>query len=342
MRDVYPDRAQAAPHAKAAITRARQRVLVMWDGPAAQVVKLPDLLDAVAASRAASPTLDFRLLLPDGLRTSAVIRALHDSPPDAVAEMLNYDVRAADSHPFFEQRLYRDFQDAYEVLRAGDPALTRGVRLCSHTPVGWLIVADDEAFFEPYTGERRGHQPGGAPSLRMPVLHFEGTNPAALSGLVDHFDRRWAAADVDLFQQAYQNASRERLIRRVFRRRRRGFAWIGRVMTERREHPVLCRRGSLRKPCVSRDTDVTLTRVRDGVVIRAEVADYSVSGLGLVLPSDSLAVGDRVRLGASPRRDSNPIAARLRAHFQARPHRVCWTRAGRAGLECLLENEPVL
>jgi hypothetical protein len=239
--------------------------------------------------------LDVRILLLDGFRSPAVFRALLESDAETSRAIITADRELPDpKHPYLAHRVFVNFERAYEAL-AAHPEFETAVRFYGHTPICWLAIVDDRAYFQPYTfGDISANPSVG---FQMPVTRWEGRT-TTLVILEDHYNKLWLTSDTDLFLIGTRLKARAETLWTTFRRREGGGdksreedrgKWFEHVhgTLHKKEQPGLDRRTHLRLPCVSMRLEATISwKTPDGEigeVTKAKPLDFSLEGIRLKL-----------------------------------------------------------
>lgn len=118
---------------------------------------------------------DVRILLLDVLQDAGVFRTLMESDAREAAGIVGADRKVIHpTDPFFHQRLYSDFAHACNRLRCY-PDVGERVRFYIHTPICWMVIADDTAHYQPYTFGRTVSQRSTKRCFgdNMPVFRFQ-------------------------------------------------------------------------------------------------------------------------------------------------------------------------
>jgi hypothetical protein len=249
--------------------------------------------------------MDVRVLLLDALRSPAVFRAFLEGQTQTrqfkeMAERERTRRRSRDSakplkDPYFLQTIYSTFERTLKALweeMQGNPAYRMAVRYYAHTPLCWLVIADDTAYYQPYTfGRKEGASRSDAKSRtvgdQMPVFKIQREANADTFGVLeDHFRKLWLTSDTDLFQMGARNGDRDEQLYLIFRLRQYWFKSAGAVLRmgkDRRAYP--------RQPCTSVGSIVTI-EWKDGknrkVEVGAKIIDYSWVGTRLSLYENKL------------------------------------------------------
>jgi hypothetical protein len=309
---IFPSREEAKVEVLSAVKKAGQRLWILGVG-LSQGFSLSDNLNTieekVELARQRSKRFDAKVLLLDALTSTGVFRTLLESNASKVGEIVNAARNYGDEYsddPYFNEQLYRDFENDWTRFK-GRSKVDNIVRFYGHSPSCWLVIADDTAYFQPYTF-------GSAPDLPkkvgnpigplMPVFRFDGAaNVRPFKILEDHFRKLWLTTNTDLFHVRARNAEAQDTLYEIFRTReywlRQVYGALHKPGRERRQYP--------RKRCkskldnyVHRDT----TQAAAKSPVKAEkVIDFSREGLALKLRNIKLKKGDHVKVEVmTPRR----------------------------------------
>jgi hypothetical protein len=164
---------------------------------------------------------------------------------------------------------------AYNAL-AEDPNFETAVRFYGHTPVCWLAIVDDKAYYQPYTfgGVSANPEVG----FQMPITKLRGRT-TTFRILEDHYNKLWVTSDTDLFLMGTRLKAKAETIWRTFRKLREedGGKWLEHIdgilhnrWMERRPH--------LRQLCMTMGLAATITWVETGEETKAKVLDFSLEG----------------------------------------------------------------
>jgi hypothetical protein len=306
LKNIYPSRNDDfKADLIADIKKAKTRISLLGIGLSEKINLKDDLLPLLNSK---SGKLDIKILLLDGLRSPAVFRTFLESRADTVRAIINTDRSSPVEHPledpYFNQRLYQDFESAYKTL-SREPRFKAAVRFYSHSPSCWLAIIDNTVYFQPYTfgrceGTSRDNLSIGS---LMPVFKFQSeTGVKALRIFEDHFNKLWITSDADLFIIGGRIADRSRLVRRIFKEREEWFTHIFKAFQENKKPAGGDRRKYPRRPCESLPNDVTVTWGfnRDVQERKAEIVNFSFEGmlLGLKNPPNK---GEIVRIEIAPK-----------------------------------------
>jgi class 3 adenylate cyclase len=288
LRNVFPSRNDEVKDALLEdVKNAKRRVWLLGVG-LSEIFNLRELLPTLKRK---IKTIDVKLLLLDGLRSPAVFRTLLESDLEAFKSIFKSGQRSGrknvSRHPFFRQRLYRDFEIAYEALKES-PALARAIRFYAHNPNCWLAITDDTAYYEPYTFGGNLEQEDGTIGSLLPVFKLQGDAQVNVFGILeDHFRKLWATSDADMFYIGARIEDRERIVRLIFEGRRVWFKNACGVLApddEGKKPPGVDRRAYPRRPCqTTGGLSVCWGKAKSSKISKAEIIDYSCESVFLRL-----------------------------------------------------------
>lgn len=229
--------------------------------------------------------VDVSILLLDGFRSPAIFRALLESDHETSRAIVEADRRRPNlNDPYLAHRVFRNFEAAYDEL-AKHPNFKSAVRFYGHTPVCWLAIVDDKAYFQPYTFGDISDDP--QVGYQMPVIRLQGdTTPFRI--LEDHYSRLWMTSDTDMFQTGIRLKARAEIIWKTFKKRDEdGSKWFEHVhgILHNEDAPGIEKRIYLRLPCIS--PLVSSVTWEDGVVSTAKVVNFSLEGVLLELVGET-------------------------------------------------------
>ncbi len=257
------------------IEGARRRVWLLG-------ISLSDIFDIAdpevtrLLSRKVGEHVDVSILLLDGFRSPALFRALLECDAETAHKIITAERRKLNrKDPFLEQKVFENFERAYEAL-ARDPNFETAVRFYGHTPICWLAIVDDTAYYQPYTfGDISADR---EVRLKMPVTKLK-RRTTTFRILEEHFNRLWVTSDTDLFLMGTRLKAKEKTVWITFNKRREeddgrwlehldGIARNGWI--ERRPH--------LRQPRMTINLRATITWLETGQETKAKVLNYSLEG----------------------------------------------------------------
>jgi hypothetical protein len=319
IKKIFRNRAEAREEVVAAINGARRRLWLLGVG-ISKIVRLSDddlftnLREKLAAnaSRAVHERFDARILMLNPLSSVGVFRTFLESTGNEVRKIIETPRSPANpprDEPYFARKLYSDFRYARDAFRRHDEEFASVVRFYAHTPPCWLVIADDTAYYEPYTFGRPASAADPTLGHLMPVFKVEsGADPALFEILQDHFDKLWLTTDVDMFHILTRMPDKNYLLCKIFTRRHEWLEHIYGVLFHCRNEqpykkPFSDQRRHPRRHCKS-GLKVTIRPLDDagGKPVKAEkVLNFSRAGLALKLDGHRLKRGDMIRLEVIPR-----------------------------------------
>jgi hypothetical protein len=160
--EIFVDRKSAVPSILSDLAEAKAIVLMLG-------VTFSEELELSAILERTPPSVKkkVRIALLDPLRSPAVFRTYLEADPARRVEIHRASSDAGAGHPYFDERLYRDFNMAMSDFAHVDRAIVHnGVRFYRHDPSCWMIVVDDVVYFQPYnsrSNDRLAWPPHGQP-----------------------------------------------------------------------------------------------------------------------------------------------------------------------------------
>jgi hypothetical protein len=219
------------------------------------------------------------------------------------------------------------------TLFANREQFESSVKYYAHNPNCWLIVADEEVYFQPYTfgkPQRKVQDVTMTLGPHMPIFKFQkleaGGGPYEI--LRDHYDKLWRTSNIGLVHFGASLGDKEQIAGRILKNRSRWFTFVyeGLGFTgDKRKHQ--------RRRC-DEDwaVDAHWTKAdRTTEVLRGTVFDSSRNGLSLhlqlptgVTPSrgETISITSRQPPGISPA--WSRLGEKLVAPFTGRPLNVAW------------------
>lgn len=354
---VYRSRYAARIDIRHAIPKATKRIWLLGVGLNV-IIDVDSLIKDLEERRAED--VDVRIMMLDAFRSTAVFRTFLESDPETVGRMLrHYEQSSTDSVDktlYFTRRLCSKFEYICERLR-GSKVLLGCVKFYAHTPLCWMVIVDDEAYFQPYTfgtlpqdlrtrflgDKRKVEEQFTEPDMEtigdlMPVLRFEDVNEGSpIRVLVDHYKKLWSTSDEDLFHILPRQFNKESLLKKIFDERATWLRHVyGAIHTNRKpfEHePYDSKtekyRKFTRKICPTR-IDVTFTTLGLGtpLIRSAHIYDFSRFGIGLDAHTgiDGLQIGDQIVIESKTNGDNSgdddksPLAAFFSKEMLGKQH----------------------
>lgn len=288
LESIYVDRYHATEDVSTAIRKATRRVWLL--GVALnEGLRAATIIEILKAKATEVDNLDIKILVMDPLRSPAIFRMFLESSTTTARHILDFPRPGhQDFDPLFTQTLYANVRGVFDLV-TGFPSLLDRVRYYAHDPACWLIVADDVAYYEPYTfGALSGERARRCIGPHFPTFRFRKTDDTfSFELLEDHFHKLWITSDVDSFHFASRIDDREQIAAKIFQQRGE---WLKSVYTaldlwhtkrnERRSCPRLpCE--SSPKPQVSMQWNVGSDRRS----CKGKVIDFSRKGLAIELTS---------------------------------------------------------
>lgn len=309
--DIYPSRAQVKQEVNDAMFAAKERLWLLGIGLYQEFnLRRGMVLPGLAAQRKnlcarTGPESDdwppLRIMMLDPLSSIGVFRTFLECSEEQVAEIMG-GARAEefDGNPYFRRLVCSNFQNAVDLLvdRGG---FEEFVRFYAHTPTCWMVIADDTAYFQPYTfGNVSENPPGNSIGHLMPVFKFvKGADNMPFEILEDHYRKLWLTTDNDLFHADAHARNRVTVLEHIFRQRFSWFEHISGVLLpsgggdetkgswhDRRKHP--------RRRCVSKVAQLIrfdLGGQRHAVQV-VKTINFSLKGLRVLLPAIPLEAED--------------------------------------------------
>ncbi len=282
---IYPDRKSAEHDVRQALDTAKKRIWLL--GVAFSQVITIDRLLANLEEIPEEKRPELHVLLLDALRSPALFRIFLESPLTMLKTILEADRnQTLPRDPICITSLYDQCQHASNSFSLND-SFRDSVKFYAHSPMCWMVIADDVCFYEPYTFGRPGRAQGSIGiGMYMPVFKFRRTEqPKTFDILEDHFQKLWLTTDVQQLGFGARLADTQRLTKHILDQRH---SWFRRVYEalERNSAGKPERRHSPRSPCESDPkTRVPLEWKMDGTEHSnmATVIDFSSGGLGVEL-----------------------------------------------------------
>lgn len=306
---IYPTREKAAQEVKDAIANAKHRV---WISAVALSEKfqiegsLHTLKEKVSAAAQTKKEFDLKILVADPLRSPAVFRSFLETSPEQIGTVVNYPrPKNHELDPFRSQTLYKRVRQLFDLIDADNNIILRdSVRFYAHNPSAWLVIADETAFFEPYTfGLPSGVPLGSCIGSCFPVFKFESSaNASSFQILADHFIKLWITTDRDWFHFKARLNDLEQVIESVFKRR--GDDWFVRVWKtlekwySEQNPQKKDERRCPRMPCSpDKSIPIEVKWGQNGTATVEKIRDFSRCGISLTFQSPiQLKDGDDVTL----------------------------------------------
>lgn len=254
-----------------------------------------EILELLKRKVAENPEFEVRILLLDGFRSPAIFRALLESDAATSGAIVAANRKLPNpDDPYLSHGVFKHFERAYEAL-AKHPEFETSVRFYGHTPICWMAIVDDTAYFQPYTfGDINADAGVG---FQMPVTCWQGLT-TTLVILEDHYNKLWLTSDTDLFLIGTRLRAKAETLWTAFKRREgsgvkgreeESGRWFKHVhgILHKKESPGFDERSHLRLPCISMRLEATISwkDEKGGVaeVTKAKVLDFSLEGVRLEL-----------------------------------------------------------
>jgi class 3 adenylate cyclase len=351
MKKIYHSRAEVADSVLHDIKGARRRVWISAVG-LAEKVKLSEILTSIDKNPLGS-RLNVQFLLLDALRSTALFRTFLEISRRAFRDIITPDRtrKRPTEEPYFLQTLYNTFHSGYVELRRRN-APNFAARFYGHTPMCWLVIIDDTAYFQPYTfGKSKRH---GFDNLTigplMPVFKFQlqdHANTETFNILEDHFKKLWLTSDVDLFHLGARLAQSHEIIESIFTKRRGWFSYVYNALHEDDEKVAAeDRRWRTRRHCksdVQPQTKVFWTPPGgEQQQVEAKIINFSHDGILLKPKSESFPPVDTIATLKVTTVRSHPPTEHLMNELlnpSKNQFRVVWVKDGLVGLTSRLKKD---
>lgn len=259
-----------------------------------------------------------RILMLHALSSTGVFRTLLESKEEEVEKIIEESRRTEfSSNSYFNRLVYDNFRHAARIFE-GIPEFEQVVRFYAHTPTCWMIIADNTAYFQPYTfGHSKKHiTRGRSIGHLMPVFKFDAkANARPFEILKDHFNKLWLTTEYDLFHTGAHISNEANLLEEIFNARLDWFENIYGVLfhkapgkdpeEDRREYPRrLCRSKMKTELLLDTGSEQTSCSIK-------EIINFSRRGLRVKLQAVDWKQGDSLKLKvtAFDPNDRNILAA---------------------------------
>jgi hypothetical protein len=158
---------------------------------------------------------NLRILLLDALTSTAVFRdCLESSGADAL------DAITKNKRRYFAHNVYRQFENALDLLMAHDryKEFKNSVRFYRHTPLCWMVRADDVLFFQPYTfGSSRQNEEARTIGSEMPIFRIDRKHSERMFRiLVDHGNKLWSTSEGSVHATSIRNECKDSILKSIF------------------------------------------------------------------------------------------------------------------------------
>jgi hypothetical protein len=287
---IWPRRSAAVPAILEAVRNARSRVWLL--GVAfAEGLTLDALTNAIAEGADNGTEPDFRVLLMDPLQSPAVYRTLLESADLTLDQIIRCE-RPDSLDPLLRERHYPAFSRNISILRRR-PDADRIVRFYGQNPTCWMMICDDEVFYEPYTlGVTRTAETSGlCIGSLMPVFKYRAGADSVFEMLEDHFRKVWLTSDTGLIHAEARLRRAKEIYARMFEPDERGmwFEYVAGSLRASRARPsefadTIDPRRVPRHRCTWGGSVMVEGRNKMGGTLRAAatIRDYSENGIGIV------------------------------------------------------------
>jgi hypothetical protein len=242
-----------------------------------------EFVDNLAAKVGKHQDFDLKILLLDGFRSPAVFGALFESAEEESERIVKFRRRVPSGNdPYFGHPMFHRFRNAYEQLydERNKSKFEAAVRFYGHIPTCWMVVADDTAYYQPYTLSVRGGEPHKArPANPLPVIKLRGQTKL-FRALEEHFEKLWFTSDVDLFHTGARLIAKDKTIWHTFEKRKGG-RWFESVheILWNKESPGRDRRTYPRQRCITNLVAHIKWNKGKGPVTKTKIVDFSLQGL---------------------------------------------------------------
>jgi hypothetical protein len=259
--------------------------------------------------------LDLRILMMDSLRSPGVFRTLLEIKLDRVGTIVKEGANG-EATELLAQKMYSDSEATYNTLFANREQFESSVKYYAHNPNCWLILADEEVFFQPYTfgkPQRKGRDVTMTLGPHMPIFRFQkleaGGGPYEI--LRDHFDKLWRTSNIGLVHFGASLGDKEQTAGRILKNRSRWFNFVYEGLGfkgDKRKHQ--------RRRC-DEDWSVEANWTKGNgstEVLRGTVFDSSRNGisLNLQLPTGVSPVrGERIKITSQQPKGAYPAWSKL-------------------------------
>jgi hypothetical protein len=227
---IYQDRESASDDVLAAVVSAQERVWLLGIAFTG-APDLSHLLSKIRQTRLKHPTVDVRLLLLDSLKSPAVFRAILESPPNIIEEILEQATKIPPNMtPLLNQQLFVDCAHTAGTLgNLDNRSLQKYVKYYAHNPTAWMVVTDSFAYFQPYS---LGRPPkygvkNGRFGPHMPVFKLMANSPAGtFEVFCDHFSKLWETSDTEYSDFSSRWEDRVKITSDIIKLRYQWFAHV--------------------------------------------------------------------------------------------------------------------
>jgi hypothetical protein len=308
LKKIYPSRGpEVMADIQNEIRKAQMRVWVLGVG-LTEKVQFNELLPVL---KPRLDQLDVKILFLNALRSPALFRTFLEIDPTIFREIIKQKPRE-----YFQQKLYNAFHNTFTSLK-NHPEFNPSVRFYGSTPICWMVIIDETAYFQPYTfgGEAQGENRVIGPWL--PVFKFaqpHGALPTDTFKILEqHFDRLWRTSNADLFHMGVRVENRDKILNQILKDRADWFKYVYNALYGRAAH--YGQRKYPRRHCGS-EAEHTLIWQEDGKPkqVKPEIVNFSREGLRLALKDSAPAKGTivTVKIEKIPNDDHKPSVEYIR------------------------------
>jgi class 3 adenylate cyclase len=297
LKKIYSARAMATDDVRKEIDNAGRRIWMLGVGIAEKF----NLIDLLPTLERKLDNVDVRIMMLHALSIPALFRTFLEITPQSFKSVINSIDRKPPAEPYFEQQLYRSFRATTSELN-NHPDFRAAVRFYRHTPVCWLVIVDDTAYFQPYTfGRGKEYTPDNLTlGPLMPVFKFQpenGSGAGTFDILQDHFNKLWLTSNTDLLHIGAHMISRGEILRDLYKKHH---VWFKHVYGELHNAQGSERRKFARQACIS--TPPPPTQIEWGTQkVDAKIVDFSRDSLFLELKQGAPPeVGERLTVRIQP------------------------------------------
>lgn len=285
---VYTDRKAVQEEIFKIVANAKERLWIL--GIAfSEEINLQKLLQITKEKN--TDAFDLRILLLDVLRSPAVFRAFLENSPEIVKKIVEHQRTENEENtlePYLHQRMYQDFSRAYSLLENQYSAYKNNIRFYGLNPNCWMIIADDIAYFEPYTLGRGNVSFDNRQCIGalMPVLKFINNGVSNTFGVLeDHFRKMWLTSNQDLFHIGSRIYDCNRIIFNIFNQRKIWFKHVYGALYKNNDKGKFGILDKRKYPRLCEINEQTLVDINNNGTqhISCEILNYSYNGVCLKL-----------------------------------------------------------
>lgn len=278
--DMFSSRREAREEILSAVQKAEKRVWLL--GIAfAEAIQLEDILSQLGRKK---DLLDVKIVLLDPLRSTGVFWAFLEASARETLEAINSDRNVHPRQdPIFDHRLYSYADNARHTIERS--AFADSVRFYGHSPLCWMVLVDDTAYYQPYTfGRQRQFDDRTTADMSfgdlMPLFKFrKQVNTTTFELLQDHLLKLWSTSDTDSFHMYSRKTNSEAIIKNVFTNRhpwlRHVYFMLNKRDKDNRKYP--------RQPCQAKIDSLFASWKGDGQTFKEKVTVLNSSKEGICL-----------------------------------------------------------